>query len=62
MNKLTPEQEQRLREEVRKEFPDDEMMQEIHFVRLMHYHFMKDLSPGERCKFYLEKEKELITA
>ena len=42
-------------EEVKKDFPDDEMMQEIHFIRLKHFYRMKNLSIDEIVKFYQTK-------
>ena len=52
MKELTEREEQELWEEVQKEFPDDEMMQEIHFIRLVHYHQTKGLSPEEYIRFF----------
>ena len=34
---LTEEKKKQIWEEVREEFPDDEMMQQIHYVHLLHY-------------------------
>ncbi len=46
-------------EEVRKEFPDDEMMQELHYVRRLHRLQTKGLSIAERIAFYqVGKEKK----
>lgn len=52
MRKITEAEKKRMWAEVREEFPDDEMMQELHFVRLMHYLQTKDLSPAEQISFY----------
>jgi hypothetical protein len=49
---LTAAQEKRLWREARQEFPGDEMMAEIHFVRRKLQLQMKDLSPQERIKYY----------
>ncbi len=37
--------------EVRAEFPDDQMMQEIHFARLLHAAETKDFSPEEQVAY-----------
>jgi hypothetical protein len=49
---LTETEKEKLWEEVRKEFPDDEMMQEIHYVRLLHHHQTKGLPPREIIQFF----------
>ena len=58
MNVLTKEARDRLWEEVREEFPQDETMQEVHFVRLVHFLQTKDLTPEERVKFFGQREKD----
>ena len=57
MLSLTESEKEQLLEEVRKEFPDDEMMQEIHYSRLLHYFQTKDLPPRERVKYFSLLEK-----
>ena len=57
MNILTKDARDRLWKEVREEFPQDEMMQEVHFVRLVHFLQTKDLAPEERVKFFEQSEK-----
>jgi len=52
MKALSASVKQRFWEEVRREFPDDEMMQQIHFVRLLHHDQTKDLTARERVRFY----------
>lgn len=52
MRELTEAEKQRLSEEVRQEFPDDEVMQQIHYVRLLHYSQTRDLSSQERVRFF----------
>ena len=44
-------------EQARKDFPDDEMMAEIHAIRLAMHEAHKGLSPREIGKLY-EKNKE----
>jgi hypothetical protein len=57
MLNLTEAEKEQLLGEVRKEFPDDEMMQEIHYSRLLHYFQTTDLPPHERVKLFNFFEK-----
>jgi hypothetical protein len=57
MLSLTEAEKEKLLEDVRQEFPDDEMMQEIHYSRLLHYFQTKDLPPHERVKYFSLLEK-----
>lgn len=57
MSKLTKEEINRLWDEVKVEFPHDEMMQELHFVRLVHYYQTKNLTPEERVQFFAQSKK-----
>jgi hypothetical protein len=59
MNKLREVDKERLWDEVRKEFPDDETMQQVHYVRLLHHHQTLGLSALERIQFFrcLDKGK-----
>jgi hypothetical protein len=62
---LTDKDKEQAWEEVRKEFPDDEMMQQIHYVRLLHYYQTRDMSSSERVNFFnkvLEKPKKASRA
>ena len=52
MSEVSKAKEERIWEDVRKEFPDDEMMQEIHYVQQLHYLQTRDLPPAERFRFY----------
>ena len=52
MSKLTDAERERIRREVREEFPHDEMMQEIHFVQQMHYFETKDLRPEDQIRYF----------
>lgn len=58
MKMLTEEEKKHLWEEVQIEFPDDETMQEVHFVRLMHRHMTKNLSRSERFRFYSNRAQD----
>lgn len=50
MRKLTDAEKKQIWEEVRREFPDDEMMQQIHYVRLLHYRQTEGFSSQERIQ------------
>jgi hypothetical protein len=52
MTELTDIEKQQLLEEVRQEFPDDEVMQQVHYVRLLHHSQTRDLSSQERVRFF----------
>lgn len=58
MQELTQAEKEELWKEVRKEFPHDEMMQEIHYVRLLHHHQTKELSPQELIRFFESSGKK----
>lgn len=49
---LTESELQSLWAEVRAEFPDDEMMQEIHFVRALHAVQLQDFTREERRAYF----------
>ena len=59
MKELSEKLKRQLFEEAKKDFPDDEMMQEIHYIRLIHYHQIQDLSSHERIDFFENAEKEV---
>jgi hypothetical protein len=48
---LTEAERQALWAEVRAEFPDDEMMQEVHFVRALRAAQLRDFTPHERVEY-----------
>lgn len=58
MKELTEIEKANIWEDVRREFPNDEMMQQIHFVRQMHYLQTKDLSLDERIRFFGDKTEK----
>jgi hypothetical protein len=49
---ITEELKKKILEEVHSEFPGDEMMQEIHFARQVHYYETKDLSTEDRISYF----------
>ncbi|MFC1716145.1 hypothetical protein ACFL6S_20910 [Candidatus Poribacteria bacterium] len=58
MVKLKAAEKKRLWKEVRQEFPGDEMMQQIHYVRLLHHYQTKDGSPQEVVRFFKSPYKK----
>lgn len=58
MRELTEVEKQQLAEEVRKEFPDDQVMQHVHYVRLVHYSQTSGLSSQERVRFFNSPKTE----
>ena len=52
MRKVTQAERKKIWKDVRTEFPNDEMMQEIHFIRQVHYLQTKDSSMEERLRFF----------
>ncbi|MBI3990125.1 MAG: hypothetical protein HY347_10980 [candidate division NC10 bacterium] len=57
MREITEAEKRAIWEGVKKEFPDDEMMQEIHYVRRIHQMYTEDLSRADRIAFYQEAEQ-----
>ena len=49
---LSEQERESLRADVRKEFPNDPMMQDVHFVRLLHAAQLAHFSREERREFY----------
>lgn len=58
MRELTANEKRRLWDEVREEFPEDEMMQEVHYVRLLHYYQTKGFSRAELVQFFESARKK----
>ncbi len=56
---LTDAERQALWAEVRAEFPGDEMMQEIHFVRLLHSAQLREFTREERVEYLNQLVTEL---
>ena len=56
MRDLAESEKEKLLKEVRLEFPDDELMQQIHYVRLIHELQTRGMSADERIRFYQAAE------
>lgn len=57
MRDLSDREKKLIWDEVREEFPDDETMQEVHYVRLLHFYQTKGLSPAERIQFFQDVKR-----
>ena len=57
MRELTDEEKGRLWDEVREEFPDDDTMQQVHYVRLLHHCQTRGLSVAEHIHFFADSGK-----
>ena len=57
LRKVTKAEKARMWEKVRKEFPGDEMMQELHFVRLLHQRQTDGFSTRQLIQFYARAKK-----
>jgi hypothetical protein len=52
MREPTEAEKQQMRDDARAEFPNDAMMQEIHYVRQLLCYRTQDMSTEERVRFY----------
>ncbi len=52
MKTLTKKKKQELWNAVCEEFPDDTVMQEIHFTRWIHHEMLKNSTDSEKIEFY----------
>ena len=57
--RLSDEQEAKLWEEVKREFPADPALQDVHFSRLYIDELTKDMSPEKRRKFIKALAREV---
>jgi len=57
LRKVTEAEKARMREKVRKEFPRDEMMQELHYIRLLHQAQTEGFPTQELIRFYRRARK-----
>ena len=47
-------------DEIRQEFPDDETMQQVHYVRLLHYYQTQGMTPEEKVAFFTQAREQKI--
>ena len=57
MRDLSDAEKKQLWDEVKKEFPDDEAMQQVHYVRLHHHLQTKGMSPAEHRRFFKRRKQ-----
>lgn len=60
MRNVTANEERRFWNEVRTEFPDDRVMQEVHFARLVHHEMLRGESAENRSAFYRDQAAKAI--
>jgi hypothetical protein len=60
MRVLTEQDRKRLWAEVVAEFPGDHVMQEVHYVRLVHGEMLKDESPEARTAFFQTQARKAL--
>ena len=60
MKELTQADRDRLWQDVVAEFPDDQVMQEVHFARLVHGEMLRDESPENKASFFREEAAKLL--
>ena len=60
MRILSEAEKQAIWEEARQEFPDDDTMQQVHYVRLLHYYQTEGMTPAEKLKFYSQARDKKI--
>jgi len=60
MRILSETEKQAIWEEVRQEFPDDDTMQQIHYVRLLHYYQTEGMTFEEKRAFYQQTREKKI--
>ncbi len=59
---ITEEEKKMIWKEILAEFPGDKTMQEVHYVRLLHYYQTRDMTPKERISFLAILRKKPIRA
>ena len=58
MRHITDSEKEQIWEDVRREFPDDEVMQQVHYVRLLHHRQTEGFSSRERVQFFASPAHE----
>ena len=58
MYNLSDEEKKKLWDEVCEEFPDDQTMLEVHYVRLLHYEQTRRLPAKEKIQFFTRSKQK----
>lgn len=58
MKTLSEIEKKALWEEVKQEFPDDDTMQQVHYVQLLHYYQTLGMTSAQKIAFYQRQEKK----
>ena len=59
MREISPKERQTIQEELAKEFPGDQMMQELHLVRRIHQLETEGMDLADRIQFYRRKGEKV---
>lgn len=59
MYELSDEEKKKLWDQVCEEFPDDVVMQQVHYVRLLHYEQTRLLPVKEKIRFFGRSKEKL---
>ena len=59
MREISPQERQTIQEELAKEFPGDQMMQELHLVRRIHQLETEGIDPADRIQYYRRKGEKV---
>lgn len=62
MREISSQERQTIQEDVAKEFPGDQMMQELHLVRRIHQLETEGMGPTDRIQYYRRKGEEVSGA
>jgi len=60
MRILSETEKQAIWDEVRQEFPNDETMQQVHYVRLLHYYQTQGMTAEQKKAFYQQTRDKKI--
>jgi len=60
MREISHQERQTIQEELAKEFPGDQMMQELHLVRRIHQLETEGMDPADRAQYYRRKGEGVL--